>query len=88
MKKMFLVLLFSFSINLIYSQNNFIIIPPKDWKEFQKSDIINSINNKYILPEKTKQDIIKNNQSVQISRFGASSKKRNLFSKYSSSIKT
>ena len=72
---MFLVLLFSFSINLIYSQNNFIIIPPKDWKEFQKSDIINSINNKYILPEKTKQDIIKNNQSVQISRFGASSKK-------------
>ena len=69
MKKMFLVLLFSFSINLIYSQNNFIIIPPKDWKEFQKSDIINSINNKYILPEKTKQDIIKNNQSVQISRF-------------------
>ena len=75
MKKMFLVLLFSFSINLIYSQNNFIIIPPKDWKEFQKSDIINSINNKYILPEKTKQDIIKNNQSVQISRFGASSKK-------------
>ena len=75
MKKMFLVLLFSYSINLIYSQNNFIIIPPKDWKEFQKSDIINSINNKYILPEKTKQDIIKNNQSVQISRFGASSKK-------------
>ena len=66
MKKMFLVLLFSYSINLIYSQNNFIIIPPKDWKEFQKSDIINSINNKYILPEKTKQDIIKNNQSVQM----------------------
>ena len=48
MKKMFLVLLFSFSINLIYSQNNFIIIPPKDWKEFQKSDIINSINNELV----------------------------------------
>lgn len=62
-------------MNLAYSQNNFKIIPPKDWKEFQKSDIINSLNNKYILPEKTKQEIIKNNQSVQISRFGAPYKK-------------
>ena len=75
MKKIFLLFFLSISINLLYSQNNFKIIPPKDWKEFQKSDIINSINHKYVLPEKTKQDIIKNNQSVQISRFGASSKK-------------
>ena len=74
MKKTFLLFLLIISVNLAYSQNSFKIIPPKDWKEFQKSDIINSVNYKYVLPEKTKQDIIKNNQSVQISRFGATSK--------------
>jgi hypothetical protein len=53
-------------MNLAYSQNNFKIIPPKDWKEFQKSDIINSLNNKYILPEKTKQEIIKNVRNIHV----------------------
>ena len=54
MKKTFLLFLLIISVNLAYSQNSFKIIPPKDWKEFQKSDIINSVNYKYVLPEKTK----------------------------------
>lgn len=74
MKKIFVVLALFSIFQFGNAQTNFEIVPPKGWKSFGKTDIVKNLNSKYVLSDEKRDEIIKNNTSIEIARFMTDSK--------------
>ena len=80
MIKNFLFIFLLLVTSEVYSQDStFKIVFPEGWVQFQRNEVLNSVKNKFDLPEKVKEELLSSSTSTELFGYAAPTKPGTLY---------